>query len=66
MTILLVLVYPVQMLRIYKKSTSDRTQYEKSLYAIFCVLAKLPLMLGQVKFSWNALMGKKSTLIEYK
>jgi GT2 family glycosyltransferase len=66
MIILLVLVYPLQIFRIYKKSTSGRTQYEKSSYAIFCVLAKLPLMLGQVKFSWNALMGKKSTLIEYK
>jgi GT2 family glycosyltransferase len=66
MIILLVLVYPLQIFRIYKKSTSGRTQYEKSSYAIFCVLAKLPLMLGQIKFRWNALMGKKSTLIEYK
>jgi GT2 family glycosyltransferase len=66
MIILLVLVYPVQMLRIYKKSTSGRTPYEKSVYAIFCVLAKLPLMLGQIKFGWNTLTGKKSRLIEYK
>jgi hypothetical protein len=30
------------------------------------VLAKLPLMLGQIQFGWNTLMGKKSSLIEYK
>jgi hypothetical protein len=36
------------------------------LFAVFCVLAKLPLMLGQMRFVWNAWAGKRSGLIEYK
>ncbi len=64
--IFLLLVYPVQMLRIYRNSNLHRTPHERRLFAFFCVLAKLPLMLGQAKFYWNFLMGQKSKLIEYK
>lgn len=63
---LLILVYPLQVFKIYRNASSRRTPYERKLYAMFCVLAKFPLMLGQMKFAWNALLGHKSSLIEYK
>ena len=62
----LLLIYPLQMWRIYHHAAPQRTPYERKLYAVFCVLAKLPLMLGQMKFCWNEMAGKKSKLIEYK
>ncbi len=62
----LLLIYPVQMWRIYRRANPQWTPYERKLYAVFCVLAKLPLMLGQMKFCWNAMAGQKSKLIEYK
>ncbi|MEO8342872.1 MAG: glycosyltransferase [Gallionella sp.] len=64
--LILILLYPLQMWRIYQKSNLHRTPYERKLFAIFCVLAKLPLMLGQLKFNLNAMIGKSSRLIEYK
>ena len=63
---ILLLIYPVQMFRIYRNTDTRRTSYERKLFAVFCVLAKLPLMLGQMKFVWNTWVGKRSGLIEYK
>lgn len=64
--LLLLLIYLVQMWRIYRRANPQWTPYERKLYAVFCVLAKLPLMLGQMKFCWNTMVGQKSKLIEYK
>jgi len=54
----LFIIYPVQVVRIAMK--------EDWLYAYFCVLVKFPQAIGQAKFFFNQLLGKKSTLIEYK
>ncbi len=54
----LFLIYPIQVLRIAIK--------EDWLYAYFCVLVKFPQAIGQAKFFFNKLLGKKSALIEYK
>lgn len=39
---------------------------EARIHAFFTVLGKLPQMLGQLKYRWGRLRGKKSRLIEYK
>jgi len=51
-------IYPIQVGRIALK--------EGWLYAYFCVLVKFPQAIGQAKFFFNQLLGKKSALIEYK
>ena len=62
----LLMIYPVQMIRIYHHSCLHRSRSERRLFACFCVLAKLPLMLGQIKFHLSRMSGNKSRLIEYK
>jgi len=64
--LMLMLVYPLQMFRISRRACLHRTKRERRLFAIFCVLAKLPLMQGQTKFHINRLFGSKSRIIEYK
>lgn len=61
-------LYPIWMWRIARErrrrladSTSDAW-----LYAVFCMFAKTPSALGQLKFRWRRLRGGPSTLIEYK
>lgn len=54
----LFLIYPIQTARI--------AHHEGWLYALFCVLVKFPQAIGQFKFVINNLLGKRSTLIEYK
>jgi len=54
----LFIIYPVQVARIAIK--------EDWLYAYFCVLVKFPQAIGQAKFFFNQLLGKRSALIEYK
>jgi len=63
---LLLLIYPVQILRIYRHSNVHRCFKDRSVFSFFCVLANLPIMFGQIKFHINRLMGNKSRLIEYK
>lgn len=64
--LILMLLYPIQMLRISRHACPHRTKREGRLFAVFCVIAKLPLMQGQLKFHLNRMGGKKSRLIEYK
>lgn len=62
----LMFAYPLQMFKIYRSSYRHRTSRERRLFAIYCMTAKLPQMLGQLKFTMNSLRGKPSQLIEYK
>lgn len=52
-------LWPVLWLKIYRSSGSPR-------YATFTTLAKWPMALGQLKFHWHRLRGKRSQIIEYK
>jgi GT2 family glycosyltransferase len=36
------------------------------LYAFFCVLGKFPSAYGQLRYGWRRLLGRRSTLIEYR
>lgn len=51
--------WPVLWLKLYRHR-GDAT------YATFVTLSKLPQAIGQLKFAWNHLRGRKTRLIEYK
>lgn len=61
----LLLLYPLQMARIARKSPSALADVAWAR-AFFLVLAKFPECLGALKFWKNQLLGKAGTLIEYK
>lgn len=65
-TLLLLFVYPLQSIRIYARACLHRSVQDRKVFAIFCVIAKLPLMLGQIKFHLNQMTGRDSQIIEYK
>lgn len=58
------LVYPLQVLRIYLRMR--RTVPAAAASAFFMVLGKLPEAMGQVQFWFNRFWGRRATLIEYK
>jgi GT2 family glycosyltransferase len=43
-----------------------RSRPQAALFAVFCVLSKLPQAFGQLKYHLARLLGRKSVLIEYK
>ncbi|HQY89664.1 MAG TPA: hypothetical protein PK402_13510, partial [Tepidisphaeraceae bacterium] len=43
-----------------------KTQGKSALYATFVTLSKVPQAIGQLKFHFNRLTGKRQTIIEYK
>lgn len=63
----LLLAYFVLGLRIYRhrRRLGDPPQ-DARLYAFFCVLAKLPQVIGQLRSNGNRLFSRPATLIEYK
>jgi glycosyltransferase involved in cell wall biosynthesis len=67
LSLLLAAAYLVQAWRIAgsqrRRGFSGR---DSRTHAFFTVLGKFPQMLGQVKYRWGRLRGKRSRLIEYK
>ena len=63
----LLLGYPLLMFKIYRwrRNRSDVPRVAR-IYAFFCVLGKLPQMIGQAKFTCNRFLGRRNRLIEYK
>lgn len=66
--LLLLGVYPVQVWRIQRTMRKHKglSRGDARVYAAFCVLAKLPLAAGQVRFHVLRMAGKRATIIEYK
>jgi GT2 family glycosyltransferase len=60
----LLMIYPLQILRLSLRGRYSRR--ENGWRALFLVLGKFPEVLGQLKFLYDRLTGKKSRLIEYK
>ena len=59
--------YPALALRILRSSHRRGLSVgESSLYALFCVMGKFPSVYGQLRYWARRLLGKRSTLIEYK
>lgn len=63
-SLILLLVYPLQIARIALRST--RSTRENWWYALFLVLGKFPEAAGQLNYVYNRLVGKTAHLIEYK
>ncbi len=63
---LLIMAYPLQMIRIYTKLTIPYAPKHRMLFAIFCVLDKFPEFLGFLKYHYAKITGKQQTIIEYK
>jgi glycosyltransferase involved in cell wall biosynthesis len=66
-SLVLGLGYPYLGYRVYKymrsRSFSNR---DSALYAIFCILAKFPQVIGQGQFYWKKWLKQPQTIIEYK
>ena len=62
--ILLLLVYPLQWLRLSLKS--QHPFKTASLQAFFLTIGKFAEMVGQIKFLWHRYNDKQSQIIEYK
>jgi len=60
------MIYPIQMWRIYNHSYLHRSHRDRRVFAFFCVLSNLPSMLGQMKFHFNRIIGHQNKIIEYK
>lgn len=59
--------YGVLIWRIYRYQRSHSFSYQDALlYAVFCVLGKIPQLQGQLIFYRNAWLRKETALIEYK
>lgn len=60
-------VYPIMMFRVYRfRVNAGDSKSHAYLYAFFCVLSKIPQVMGQTKYWITKWQGKKSTIIEYK
>lgn len=64
---LLILVYPYKIWRISQWASHQTNQIgDNWLYALTCIGAKWPKLIGQLIFIGNRLKGKKTRLIEHK
>ena len=62
--LVLLLAYPLQVLRIYRRV--HQSLPAAGWYAALLVAGKLPEVLGQFKFLFDRVLGKRAALIEYK
>ena len=67
-SLLLLAGYPVLMGRIYRyrRHAYRDSALDARWYAFFCVLSKLPQLIGQIQYFWVRWRGRSATLIEYK
>ena len=63
-SLLLFMIYPLLIVRTAVRRSGPAGQTWP--YAIFCVLAKWPQLLGQIKYLANRCVGRRTHLIEYK
>ncbi len=64
--ILLLCIYPLQVIRIFGKLKIPYGDADKLIYACFCLLDKFPEFCGYVRYHYNRLTGQNNTIIEYK
>ena len=58
--------YPLLAFKVYRHAARRFPARHAAFYAAFCVLAKFPESLGVVRYWRNRLLGRRSTIIEYK
>jgi GT2 family glycosyltransferase len=67
LSFLLLLVYPLQVLRIARRRRREGLSPAIArLDAIYCTLSKFPQVQGQLRFWFNRLRGRTGQIIEYK
>lgn len=68
LSLLLIAGYGLLGLKIYRYRCQvyGNTPENSRLYAYYCVISKIPQMIGQVRYWLNRLRGKPASLIEYK
>lgn len=67
LSLLLLLAYPLVTYRIYRYMQQRGLKAKDSaLYALFCMLGKFPQLQGQLQFHVGRLLGRRSSLVEYK
>ncbi len=67
MSILLLLLYPLYIYKVYNNEIDRRASGKMALlYALYCCLGRFPQLQGQTTYFWNQWRGKNSRLIEYK
>jgi GT2 family glycosyltransferase len=67
LSLLLLAGYPIMVYRIYQSMRKHgHPPAHARLYAVFCMLGKIPNFIGQIRFSQNHLLRRPSQLIEYK
>ena len=65
--LLLAVVYPAQIVRISLRRPAPRfSNRDQWIYAVACVLGKIPNFQGQLRYWRGRLTGRRSQLIEYK
>jgi GT2 family glycosyltransferase len=63
----LLLLIPLQVLRVFgAQRRRGRSKRDAKLYAIFCVLAKWPQLIGQMLYLTRRIRGREERIIEYK
>ena len=66
-SLLLLLGYPLLALKIFIRSLRHGMGLQNAApYALFCVLIKFPMVLGQLQFQFNRFRGRHTRLVEYK
>jgi GT2 family glycosyltransferase len=57
-------LYPIQMARIaVRRGAGAKESWE---YGFLIIMSKFPLFLGMLAFAWDAIRGRKRSIIEYK
>jgi len=66
LSLLLLVLYPVQVYRVFRKIKGDHlSRYDRFIYAFYCILSKFPQLQGLVLFYIRKLTAG-STIIQYK
>ncbi len=67
LSLLVLLLYPLQVFRISRGQIRHGASPRNArLYAFFCVLGKVPQVIGQIKYWLGRIVGRQTALIEYK
>lgn len=65
-SLLLLLLYPIQVYRIFRKTSGDKlSRKDRFIYAFFCMLSKFPESQGIMTYFLNKI-SSKSKVIQYK
>ena len=62
----LLVTYPILIYKIYRYQKELNSSQIAILYALFCVIGKIPNAIGQGKFQFNQFLSRSNNLIEYK